>query len=285
VAKGLGKGLDSLFPTNFPTASVIAGDNDKNSVQEISLDVIVPKDNQPRQKFNEETIEQLSYSIKEHGILQPLVVVKNGNTYTIVAGERRWRAAKRAGLSTAPVIVRTLSELEHLEVALVENIQREDLSPIDQAVSIKRLHDEFNQDYKDIATRLGKAYTTISNLVRLLNLEEKYLRALHDGIISEGHARTLLALEDPHARDQLFLKIVNEAWSVRKAELFVQSFKHSKGDNIKQSVRMKQETPETKQLQKRLGTKVEIRRSAKGGKLSIAFQDDQDLDRIIKLLG
>lgn len=279
---GLGRGLDALLPSNFATEEVIVGS--RSGVEEIDITYISPKIGQPRTVFDEEKIEQLSYSIKEHGILQPLVLVEVSNDeYVIIAGERRFRAAKKAGLKKVPAVVRTASELQQLELALVENIQREDLGSLEQATSIKRLHEEFGQSYEQIAKRLGKAQTTVVNLVRLLGLGEKYQKALADGKISEGHARALLALaKNPDAQEQLFGYIVSQHWSVRRAELFVTSFKESSGSKEKTAARLLTETKETKSLAARLNRDVRIQRTAKGGKVTIAFKDDADLQLLLK---
>ena len=281
---GLGRGLDALFPQDFAKDDVLSGS--KSIVEEIEIIAITAKENQPRTVFDEEKIEQLSYSIKEHGVLQPIVLVEAGlGEYVIIAGERRYRAAKKAGLKKIPAVVRTASDLQQLELALVENIQREDLSSLEQAVSIKRLHEEFGQPYSDIAKRLGKAETTLVNLVRLLSLSDVYRQALMSGKITDGHARALLALsKDPAAQASLFSSIISNHWSVRKAELFVTSHKDSKGSIAKTATKLLSETKETKQLSQRLKRPVEIRRTAKGGKITIAFKDDQDLERLLREL-
>lgn len=281
---GLGRGLDALFPTNFSTSEVIHGVG--SSVSEVELILISPKLNQPRTVFDDEKIEQLSYSIKEHGVLQPLVLVDSGSgKFTIIAGERRYRAAHMAGLKKVPAVIRTASELEQLEIALVENIQREDLSSLEQAVSIKKLHEEFSQSMESIAKRLGKAMSTVSNTLRLLTLPEQYQKALFEGLISDGHARQLLALStDVRAQSELFKNIIDHHWSVRKAELFVSSHKDSGGSTQKIAKKLQTETKETKSLSQRLKTTVRIKRSAKGGQVTIAFKDDKDLARLLKEL-
>lgn len=281
---GLGRGLDALFPQDFAKDDVLSGS--KSLVEEIEIVAITPKDGQPRTVFDEEKIEQLTYSIKEHGVLQPIVVVEAGmGEYVIIAGERRYRAAKKAGLKKIPAVVRTATELQQLELALVENIQREDLSSLEQASSVKRLHEEFGQPYAEIAKRLGKAETTLVNLVRLLGLSGTYQQALKDGKISDGHARALLALsKDPAAQATLFSNIISGHWSVRKAELFVTSHKDSKGSVAKTTSKLLTETKETKQLSQRLKRPVQIQRTAKGGKITIRFKDDQDLEKLLKEL-
>jgi ParB family chromosome partitioning protein len=282
MKKGLGRGLDALFPSGFPTTDVL--NSRSEGVKEISLELIKAHSNQPRKVFDDEKIEQLTYSIKEHGVLQPIVLIEQSGSYQIVAGERRYRAAKKAGLKTIPAVVRTASELQQLEIALVENIQREDLDPIEQALSIKRLHDDFSQGYDQIAKRLGKAETTLSNLVRLLGLPAPYQQALQDKNISEGHARCLLALSrDQPAQETLYKNILDRKWSVRRAELFVKAHKEGATAKAKQTIQ-RSETPATKRLSKKIGAPVTIQRTAKGGKIVIAFKGDDELAKILASL-
>ena len=280
---GLGKGLDALFTSATVKDEVLEV---RSGVREIELSKISAKNDQPRRVFDESKIEELAFSIKEHGVLQPIVLIEREiGHYTIIAGERRFRAAQRAGLNTIPAVVRSADELGQLEMALVENIQREDLDPIEQALSIKRLHEEFSQSYTDIARRLGKAETTIVNLSRLLGLPAPYQKALQDKQISEGHARALLSLsKNPEAQSQLFARIVNEHWSVRKAELFVQVHKDGASSKREKTQKLRLETKETKQLSKRLKAPVSILRTAKGGKITINFKNEDDLTRLLTLL-
>lgn len=280
---GLGKGLDALFPSDIVASEVAAG---KGGVTEVSIADVTPMQGQPRTMFDEDKIEQLSYSIKEHGILQPLLLQQEANgKFTIIAGERRYRAAKKAGLHTLPAVIRTASELNQLEMALIENMQREDLHPLDQALSIKRLREDFSQDMKTIAKRLGKAESTLSNMMRLLNLPKAYQDSLRSNVISEGHARTLLALEgNPEAQKTLYNNIVTKHWSVRAAELFVQSYKAEGPNKATISQKMSPTNEVTKALEKRLGRSVRIARTAKGGKVTIAFTDDEDLQKLYQQL-
>lgn len=281
---GLGRGLDALFPTDFAKADVLKGSQNEG-VYEVAISDITAMKDQPRTVFDKQKIEELSFSIKEHGVLQPIVVVERlAGKYEIVAGERRYRAAKKAGLKTIPTVVRTVSDLQQLEIALVENIQREDLSPIDQAVSIKRLHQDFSQSYDHIAQKLGKAHSTIVNMVRLLGLPAPLQQALKDGAISEGHARVLLALNsEPETQNVLFRHIVNDHWSVRKAELFIKSHKESGGKDEVRTTKMQDQNQRTKSLEKKLNRTIRIQRTAKGGKLTIGFSDDKDLEKLLKI--
>lgn len=280
---GLGRGFDALLPQNFDS-SILADDDTR--IQKIAVDKVKPNADQPRTHFDEEALNQLASSIEQFGILQPLVVTpKGGGTYEIIAGERRWRASKIAGLDKVPVIVRTTQELEQLEIALIENVQRVDLSPLEQAVSIERLHDQFSINYDKIAKRLGKAPSTVNNIVRLLQLPPEVRQALHDKKISEGHARSILALKDvPEKQLELLELIIANGWSVREAERFVTSHKAGIKDKKKVKARIETETKETKALSKRLNAPVQIRRTAKGGKLELKFASDEELERLLKLL-
>jgi ParB family chromosome partitioning protein len=282
-AKGLGRGFDALLPQNFDSSILLT---DEDRIQKVAIEKVHPNENQPRTHFDEEALKQLASSIKQFGILQPLVVTPlAGGAYEIVAGERRWRASKLAGLDKVPVIVRSTKELEQLEIALIENVQRVDLSPLEQAVSIERLHQQFNMNYDAIAKRLGKAPSTINNIVRLLQLPTSAREALRDKKITEGHARAILALKDaPDKQEELLTNIVSQGWNVRQAERYVTSHKAGIQDKKAVKTRVDTETKETKALGKRLKTTVHIRRTAKGGKLELKFSSDDDLERLIKLL-
>lgn len=277
---GLGKGFESLLPQNFD-ASILVDENER--VQKINLDDLRANPDQPRKTFDQEALRELSSSVKRYGILQPIVVTPAASGhYLIVAGERRFRAAKLAGLKTVPALVRTSEELERLEIALVENVQRVDLSPLEQAASIYKLHDQFNIEYETIAGRLGKAQTTISNVVRLLQLPPEARTALTEGKITEGHGRAILAVKDPEKALELLGLIIKNHWTVRQAEQYVTAHKAGVKDSVKVRERVAKTTPETKQLEKLLKTSVTVRRLAKGGKLEIAFKSDADLSRLIK---
>jgi ParB family chromosome partitioning protein len=283
LGRGLGKGFDTLLPQNFDS-SLLLTDDDR--IQKVEIGRITPNANQPRTHFDEEALEQLASSIKQFGILQPLVVTPQaGGVYEIIAGERRWRASKLAGLEKVPVIVRSTKELEQLEIALIENVQRVDLSPLEQAVSIERLHQQFSMNYDAIAKRLGKAPSTINNIVRLLQLPPSAREALQEKKITEGHARAILSLKDaPERQEELLWSIINEGWNVRQAERYVTSHKAGIQDKKVVKARVDTETKETKALGKRLGTAVHIRRTAKGGKLELKFTSDEELVRLIALL-
>ena len=283
-ARGLGRGFDALIPQNFDSSLLL---NEAERVQKIAVRDLRPNKEQPRQYFDEATLSELATSVERHGILQPLVVTPIGDgTYRIIAGERRWRAAQLAQLTTVPTIVRTLHELEELEIALVENVQRVDLSPLEQAVSIERLHQQFSLSYDEIAKRLGKATSTVNNIVRLLQLPEAARQGLEAKRISEGHARQILALKGmPEQQAYLLDAIEKHGWSVRQAERYVTSLKEGVRDEQKVHERVQTETPATKALGQRLGTKVAVKRMAHGGRLEITFKTDEDLEKIMQKLG
>lgn len=280
--RGLGRGFEALISNDFDKSLLLTPED---RVEKIPVGKLQASPYQPRRHFDDVALEELSASIKRHGVVQPLVVTpaKDG-IYTLIAGERRWRAATLAGLTTVPAIIRSSEELEQLEIALIENVQRVDLSPLEQAISIERLHEQFSLSYDAIAKRLGKANSTVNNTVRLLRLPEAARDALAAGKISEGHARSILALKGDSERQAYLLKtIVEQGWSVRQAERFVLSVKAGAKDSKQAHERVQTETPATKKLSKKLGTPVNIRRTARGGKLEIGFKSDDELERIIEL--
>ena len=278
--RGLGRGLESLIPSNFDR-SVLVSPEDR--IDMIDLAKLEANPFQPRKNFDSEALKELADSIKQYGLIQPIVVTPKGDgLYIIVAGERRWRASKLAGLKNIPAVIRKRKELEQLEVALIENVQRVDLNALEQALSIEKLHQQFNFTYAQIAKRLGKAGATVGNIVRLLNLPDEAKEALASNKITEGHARQILALNnDPENQKFLLESIIKNGWNVRQAERFVVSVKSGVNEGKKAEKSTQTETKETKILAKRLGTDVAVKRMAKGGRLEIRFKDDQDLVRII----
>jgi ParB family transcriptional regulator, chromosome partitioning protein len=280
--RGLGRGFESLLPPDFDKANLLSSSDDR--VEKIDLNKLRANPYQPRHHFDEVALKELSNSIKRYGIVQPLVVMPaNNGVYTLIAGERRWKAAEMAGLKQVPAIIRNSKELEQLELALIENGQREDLSPLEQAVSIERWHEQFSISYEAIAERLGKAPSTVNNIVRLLNLPEAARDALNSRKISEGHARAILALKgQPEQQAKLLESIIKQGWSVRQAERYVVSFKDGATDHKQAHQRVMTETPATKKLSKKLGTPVKVRRTAHGGFLEIGFRSDDELDSLIE---
>jgi ParB family transcriptional regulator, chromosome partitioning protein len=278
--RGLGRGFNALISEDFDKSLLSADDR----IEQLSLSQLEPNPNQPRKHFDETALHELSESIKRHGVLQPLIATPGGKAYYLIAGERRWRAAQLANLTTVPVIIRKKQELEQLEIALIENVQRVDLTPLEQATSIEHLHEQFNFSYDEIAKRLGKATSTVNNTVRLLGLPDNARSALAAGKISEGHARAILSLKnDPTRQDYLLKTIISQEWSVRQAERFVLSVKAGHTEPARARARADTETPATRALSNKLKTPVHIRRTAKGGKLEITFKSDTELDRLINL--
>jgi ParB family transcriptional regulator, chromosome partitioning protein len=289
-SKGLGRNFDSLIPTQVldeafdPTATQ---DEQTSELRKIAIIDIVANDDQPRRHFDELALEELTESIREHGILQPIVVTpQKGGKYQIVAGERRWRAAKGAGLTKVPAIIRTLSNQHKLELALIENLQRKDLNAMETATAYLKLHEQFNLTLEQIGKRVGgKAVSTISNTLRLLQLPDVARQALVGGKITEGHARQILAIDNKSVQKELLEHIIREDWSVRKAEQYVTGYKQGKHQKRKAAIAKTQtETPQTKALGERLSTEVKIRPTAQGGQLLIRFKDDKELERLTKQL-
>lgn len=289
---GLGRGFDSLIPTDVldesfdPTAAQEAKSSD---LRHLKLDEIIANEDQPRRSFDEEALAELTASIREHGVLQPIVVTPHGGKYEIVAGERRWRAAQSAGLMKIPAIIRTLSDQHKLEIALIENLQRKDLNPLETATAYLKLHTQFNMTYEAIGQRVGgKAVSTISNVLRLLQLPDIAKQALVSGEISEGHARQVLALEDEKVQEELVKRIIAEGWSVRKAEQFVVGFKKAgkaEQKTEKAVSHTQTETVFTKHLSERLGVPVKHKTTAKGGQLIISYGSDDELAALEQKLG
>lgn len=291
--RGLGRGFDSLIPTGIVETEfdVTAPVNNEGSrisgdaVREVDPFLLDPNPHQPRQHFDEAALEALAASIRVHGILQPLVVTRNGERYELIAGERRLRAARLAGLDKVPVIVRTFDEQQKLELALIENIQRAELNPIELATAYRKLMDQFNQSYEEIGGKVGKNFTTIANTVRLLNLTLDAKHAVIDGLISEGHARAILSLEDPEKQDELLRLILKHKWNVRQAEEFARGYKGDKGSKMMAQARLNEIEAWAKDLGDFLGTKVKQQRQAKGrGKIIIEYYSQEELDRIYKLI-
>ena len=274
--QSLGRGLAALIPQR-PSG--------QPGTVDIALDRIRPNPHQPRQHFDEAELATLTASVREHGVLQPVLVAETVEGYQLVAGERRLRAARAAGLERIPAIVRQLTEQAQLEIALVENLQREDLDPIEAARGFRRLIDEFGFTLEEIAARVGRARSTVANTLRLLDLAPIVQDAVIRRTISEGHARQLLALNDEAAQAHLLKLIIDEGWSVRKAEQYVVGFK--KGGEKKTAAAIKKtldETPYTKKISKRLEADVKINATTKGGQLIIGYKSDEDLERISSLL-
>ncbi len=269
--RGLGRGLDSLIPV---------GDDESNTPQTGSMTIqtilVDPNPHQPRTSFDEAPLAELAASIREYGILQPLLVTKSENgRYQLIAGERRLRAAKLAGLAEVPVVLRTLDEQQKLELAIIENIQRENLNPIESALSYRRLIDEFNLSQEDAAKKVGKARSTVANALRLLSLPAEIKQGLVEGKITEGHARSILAIDDREAQIKFFHSIVSEGLNVREAESHVQNRSNRDRKYTDPNVRAAE-----KRLSEAVGTKVRI----KPKQIVIEYYNEEDLDRIFKII-
>ena len=280
---GLGRGLNTLIPQNQKSLTKkIDQDDHPSRIVEVSVHSIVPNPHQPRTVFKEEHLESLAASIKVHGIMQPLTVTKSGeNSYELIAGERRLQASKRAGLSHVPVIIRTATEQQKLELALIENIQRHNLNPIEESLAYSRLMEEFNITQEEISRRVGKKRSTVANALRLLTLNDEIQDAISEGIITAGHAKALLGLEDPVAQMAFFKKITTLGLSVRDAETGVRKAKVASGDKIQKSPRIVEIESE---LQERLGTKTKIKEKRNGGEIVISYFSNEDLQEVLKRL-
>ena len=285
---GLGKGLDALFPSNVDVDSLggaVPANNEK--IVEMKITEIEPDINQPRKMFNEEKLTELADSIKEHGVLQPIIVAKRDDYYQIIAGERRWRASKIAGLKTIPTIVRDYDEKKIREVSLIENIQRENLNPIETAQAIKELMEEHNLTQEQLAKTLGKSRSAIANTVRILNLDERVIELVNEGKLTEGHARSLVAIPNQQKQYKLAMDIVNLDMSVRDAENLVKEEKQAKVSKDK-----KKNTSEKleiiykdfeNRLKNSLGTKVAFRPQTKSkGKIIIEYFNSDELERLLE---
>ncbi len=284
---GLGKGLDALFPSNVDVDSLggIPSTNNEKIV-EMKITEIEPDTNQPRKKFNEEKLVELADSIKEHGVLQPIIVAKKDDYYQIIAGERRWRASKIAGLKTIPTIVRDYDEKKIREVSLIENIQRENLNPIETAQAIKELMEEHNLTQEQLAKTLGKSRSAIANTVRILNLDERVIELVNEGKLTEGHARSLVAISNQQKQYKLAMDIVNLDMSVRDAETLVKEEKNNKDKSQKKNTSEKLEIiykDFENRLKNSLGTKVAFRPQTKSkGKIIIEYFNSDELERLLE---
>jgi len=278
----LGRGLGALISEDLDR-TIMTEDNER--VQKLLIQDIVPNPDQPRREFEQAALDEMAKSIEQHGVVQPIIVVRHGDVYRIVAGERRWRAAQLAKLTHLPAIVRSMQELEELELSLIENIQRVDLSPLEQALSVFKLQQQFNLSLDEIAKKLGKAPSTVSNLSRLLQLPDEARQALREGKISEGHARAILSLKGLSDKQaELLSSILNNNWTVRQAEQFAVAAKEGATAEAAKS-RTASETELTRRVGKKLGTKVQIKHTAKGGQLIIRFDSDDHLQQIAEKLG
>lgn len=284
---GLGKGLDAMIPAKAISDKPASGKKQEaglgNGETILKINEVEPNKNQPRRNFNEDSLLELSDSIKQHGIVQPLVVSKQKDYYEIIAGERRWRAAKMAGLKEVPVVIKDYSPQEIMEVALIENIQREDLNPVEEAKAYQGLIKEYNLTQDEVAEKVSKSRTAITNSLRLLKLDDRVLDMLIDENISSGHARALLGLADKEQQYQAATKIFDEKLSVRETEKMIKQInnpvkkqpkKELKNDFVYRDLEEK--------LKQKLGTKVKInRKTEQKGKIEIEYYTPEDLEKIL----
>ena len=289
--KGLGKGLDTLISSEYVPAKKTSEEQQGSGQAEtiVKITKVEPNREQPRKNFDEDALQELADSIKQFGLLQPILVQDRGDYYEIIAGERRWRAAKLAGLKEVPVIIRNYSSQEIVEISLIENIQREDLNPIEEALAYKRLLEEFNLKQDEVAERVSKSRTTVTNSMRLLKLCDGVQQMIIDDMLSTGHARALIPIEDTEQQLALAQRIFDEKLSVREVEKLVKAI--LKPDDKPK----KEETPKNLQyiyqdiedrLKEKLSRKVSINAKGKNGagKIEIEFYSNEDLDRLIEFL-
>ncbi len=288
VKHGLGKGLDSLITSKLeenPAKGSVSEDVSRET--SIKITQLEPNKSQPRRHFNEDSLQELADSIKQHGVIEPLIVQKRGKTYEIVAGERRWRAARLAGLKDVPVIVKEYSDQEVFEIALIENIQRENLNPIEEAFAYKKLIEEFGLKQDDVANRVGKSRVAVTNSMRLLKLDERVQQMLVDDMITSGHARALLSLSDMELQYQTAMKIFDEKLSVREVERLIKKLTEKEPE--KPEKKSQEHEAVYRDLEEKLktiiGSKVTINRKAKDkGKIEIEYYSSDELERIIDLM-
>ena len=284
ASRGLGKGLDALIPTGDTVNS-----NTKQAETIVKITKVEPNREQPRKNFDEDALQELADSIKQFGLLQPILVQDRKDYYEIIAGERRWRAAKLAGLKEVPVIIRNYSNQEIVEISLIENIQREDLNPIEEALAYKRLLEEFNLKQDEVAERVSKSRTTVTNSMRLLKLCDGVQQMIIDDKLTTGHVRPLISIEDPETQIMLAEKIFDEKLSVRDAEKLVKNLQNEK-NNTKNTQKISPQLLAVykdleEQMKPILGTKVVINpKDEKKGKLEIEYYSQDELDRIIDLI-
>ena len=291
--RGLGKGLDTLIPSMGNQKSGVKSENEKKiegATTLVGIGKVQPNKGQPRKNFNEDALEELADSIKLHGIISPIIVQDRNDHYEIIAGERRWRAAMKAGLKEVPVIIKNYTDEEIMIISLLENIQREDLSDIEEAQAYKKLIDEFGLKQDEVAEKVSKSRTAITNSIRLLKLSDEVQQMINDDMITAGHARALISIEDPDEQYRIAQQIFDEKMSVREVEKLVKSLGKikptKKTKSIDKALEVIYKDIEEK-LKQKLDTKVSVLPSSKGdgsGKLEIEFYSNDDLEKIIDIL-
>ncbi len=300
--RGLGKGLGALFAdtsvSKNPTAKaettggnenkIITDDKQKSGEAIVSIALVVPNAGQPRKEFNKELLDELTESVKQYGVLQPLIVKKKGTTYEIIAGERRWRAAQAAGLKEIPVVIRDYSKQEAMEISIIENVQRADLNPIEEAKAYSMLMNDYNLTQEDVAAKVSKNRATIANTLRLLKLDDEVQNMMIEGVLTSGHARALLSIEDKDKQRELAREVVDKNLSVREIEKYIKQLKTApkakKKKDEDKSLDIYYNQYEDK-LRSKLGTKVHINRKDKNkGRIEIDYYSTSELERIMDLI-
>ncbi|WP_129724888.1 ParB/RepB/Spo0J family partition protein [Xylanivirga thermophila] len=286
--RALGRGLDALIPS-FDTESnqALYNTDDGQAVVEIKIFQIDPNMDQPRRQFDQDKIKELAQSIKKYGVVQPVIVKPKGNRYLLIAGERRWRAAQLAGLPTIPAIVKNLDEKDIMAISLIENLQREDLNPIEQALGIKKLIDEYNLTQEQVADEIGKSRSAVTNILRLLTLSGEIQKFIMDGKLTPGHGRAILGLEDPNMRLQIAKKVIEDELNVRDTERLIKKIKTNMGNREKPITKTKPSyiIEIESNLEECLGTKVNITPGKKKGVIQIEYYNNDDLERIMSKIG
>lgn len=279
--RGLGKGLSALIPDEPIEELFDTGDN-KDAITNIDISLIGPNKNQPRKEFDIESLDELSHSIKTYGVIQPIIVRKVGSSYEIVAGERRWKASKKAGLKEVPCLVKDIEELEAMKLALIENLQREDLNPIEEARAFKELMDKHKLTQEEVSQVVGKSRSYIANTLRLLNLDKEILTKIEEGKITSGHGRALLSIENEMDRKRASKEIIDNKLNVRETENIAKNMKTKK--SRKKSVKDPALVELEEDLMSYLGTKTKINHGKERGKIEIEYYGYEDLERIIEVI-
>ncbi len=293
--RGLGKGLDALFSSDeamdlqeeyTPGPEEESSEENKEKVQVVDIYTVEPDREQPRKNFDPEKLQELSDSIRQYGVLQPLLVQKEKDYYKIIAGERRWRAARLAGLTEIPIIVKEFTPQDSMAVSLIENLQRQNLNPMEESMAYQKLLTEFSMTQEQVAEKLGKSRSAVANSLRLQNLPPAVQKSISEGMISMGHAKVLLGIEDPAEQSRMAVRIVGEKLSVRDLEQILSEKKTIKKKKLGQKESQKDLATRMAEdrMKELLGTKVNIKKGSKKGKIEIEYHSDEELERILNFL-
>lgn len=285
--RGLGKGLSALISDKAMVDTMLRDEKilSNESIVMVNIEKIIPKEDQPRKNFNDEALDDLAKSINIHGVIQPIIVRKIGDSYEIVAGERRWRASKRLGFLEIPCIVREISHEDAAKISLIENVQREDLNPIEEASAYKRLMEQYNLKQDELGDAVGKSRSYITNTIRLLNLDERVINHIYNGDLTNGHGKALLGIKDKNAQFMAATRIMELGLNVRETETDVQNTKKVTTRKSKQKNKKDNHLVDMEEtLMRSLGTKVNLIVGKNKGKIEIEYYDDGDLERLIDLL-